>query len=214
VKNLIKHFRYFLYLIVFTGFVSAHAGSYDEFFAAIKRDHPGMMKGLLAQGFDPNTVDELGSPGLVFALRIESYEAASVLIDSPKLLVNAANPQGETALMMACLRGQQALAARLVQRGAAINRDGWSPLHYAAAGEDDSMVMWLLQRGAAINATAPNGNTPLMMAAQTGASASVELLLAKGAEVNRLNLTNLSAADIAEQAGRDNLAQRLRKLMR
>ena len=213
-KNLIKHFRYFLYLIVFTGFVSAHAGSYDEFFAAIKRDHPGMMKGLLAQGFDPNTVDELGSPGLVFALRIESYEAASVLIDSPKLLVNAANPQGETALMMACLRGQQALAARLVQRGAAINRDGWSPLHYAAAGEDESMVMWLLQRGAAINATAPNGNTPLMMAAQTGASASVELLLAKGAEVNRLNLTNLSAADIAEQAGRDNLAQRLRKLMR
>ena len=173
-----------------------------------------MMKGLLAQGFDPNTVDELGSPGLVFALRIESYEAAAVLIDSPKLLVNAANPQGETALMMACLRGQQALAAKLLQRGADINRDGWSPLHYAAAGEDERMVAWLLQRGAAVSATAPNGNTPLMMAAQTGASASVEMLLAKGADVNRLNLMNLSAADIAEQAGRDNLAQRLRRLMR
>lgn len=213
-KYLINHFRYVLYLIVFAGFISAHAGSYDEFFAAIKRDHPAMMKGLLAQGFDPNTVDELGSPGLVFALRIESYEAAAVLIDSPKLLVNAANPQGETALMMACLRGQQALAAKLLQRGADINRDGWSPLHYAAAGEDERMVAWLLQRGAAVNATAPNGNTPLMMAAHTGASASVEMLLAKGADVNRLNLMNLSAADIAEQAGRDNLAQRLRRLMR
>ena len=213
-KYLINHFRYVLYIIVFAGFISAHAGSYDEFFAAIKRDHPAMMKGLLAQGFDPNTVDELGSPGLVFALRIESYEAAAVLIDSPKLLVNAANPQGETALMMACLRGQQALAAKLLQRGADINRDGWSPLHYAAAGEDERMVAWLLQRGAAVNATAPNGNTPLMMAAQTGASASVEMLLAKGADVNRLNLMNLSAADIAEQAGRDNLAQRLRRLMR
>lgn len=212
-KYLIKHFRCALYLIVFAGFVSAHAGSYDEFFAAIKRDHPAMMKGLLAQGVDPNTVDELGSPGLVFALRIESYEVAAVLIDSPKLLVNAANPQGETALMMACLRGQQALAHRLVQRGAEINRDGWSPLHYAAASEDERMVAWLLQRGAAVNATAPNGNTPLMMAAQTGASASVEMLLAKGADVNRLNLMNLSAADIAEQAGRDNLAQRLRRLM-
>jgi ankyrin repeat protein len=210
-----NHFRYAIYLIVFAGFISAHAGSYDEFFAAIKRDHPAMMKGLLAQGFDPNTVDELGSPGLVFALRIESYEAAAVLIDSPKLLVNAANPQGETALMMACLRAQQALAARLVQRGAAINRDGWSPLHYAAAGEDErSMVPWLLQRGAAVNATAPNGNTPLMMATQTGTSASVEMLLTQGADVNRLNLMNLSAADIAEQAGRDHLAQRLRKLMR
>jgi ankyrin repeat protein len=214
VKYLINHFRYVLYLIVFAGFISAHAGSYDEFFAAIKRDHPAMMKGLLAQGFDPNTVDELGSPGLVFALRIESYEAAAVLIDSPKLLVNAANPQGETALMMACLRGQQALAAKLLQRGADINRDGWSPLHYAAAGEDERMVAWLLQRGAAVNATAPNGNTPLMMAAQTGASASVEILLAKGADVKRLNGMNLSAADIAEQAGRDNLAERLRRLMR
>ena len=213
-KNLIKNFRYVVYLIVFAGFTSAYAGSYDEFFAAIKRDHPAMMKGLLAQGFDPNTVDEVGSPGLVFALRMESYEVAAVLIDSPKLLVDAANPQGETALAMASLRGQQALAAKLVQRGAAINRDGWSPLHYAAAGEDERMVAWLLQRGAAVNATAPNGNTPLMMAAQTGASASVEMLLAKGADVNRLNLTNLSAADIAEQAGRDNLAQRLRKLMR
>jgi ankyrin repeat protein len=214
VKKLINHFRYAIYLIVFAGFSSAHAGSYDEFFAAIKRDHPAMMKGLLAQGVDPNTVDELGSPGLVFALRIESYEAAAVLIDSPKLLVNAANPQGETALMMACLRAQQALAARLVQRGAAINRDGWSPLHYAAAGEDERMVAWLLQRAAEVNATAPNGNTPLMMAAQTGASASVEMLLAKSADVNRLNLMNLSAADIAEQGGRDHLAQRLRKLMR
>ena len=208
------YFRYAIYLIVFAGFCSAHAGSYDEFFAAIKRDHPAMMKGLLAQGVDPNTVDELGSPGLVFALRIESYEAAAVLIDSPKLLVNAANPQGETALMMACLRAQQALAARLVQRGAAINRDGWSPLHYAAAGEDERMVAWLLQRAAEVNATAPNGNTPLMMAAQTGSSASVEMLLAKGADVNRLNGMNLSAADIAQQAGRDNLAERLRRLMR
>jgi len=212
--NLMRYFRCAIYLIVFSWNFSAHAGSYDDFFAAIKRDHPAMMKGVLAQGFDPNTVDELGSPGVVFALRIESYEAAAVLIDSPKLLVNAANPQGETALMMACLRGQQALAARLLQRGADLNRDGWSPLHYAAAGEDERMVVWLLQRGAAVNATAPNGNTPLMMAAQTGASASVEILLAKGADVKRLNGMNLSAADIAEQAGRDNLAERLRRLMR
>lgn len=212
--NLKHYLRYAVYAIVLSLNMSAHAGSYDEFFAAIKRDHPAMMKGLLAQGFDPNTVDEVGSPGLVFALRIGSYEAAAVLIDSPKLLVNAANPQGETALMMACLRGQQTLAARLLQRGAALNRDGWSPLHYAAAGEDERMVMWLLQRGADVNATAPNGNTPLMMAAQTGASASVEILLARGADVNRLNGMNLSAADIAEQSGRDNLAERLRKLMR
>jgi hypothetical protein len=42
----------------------------------------------------------------------------------------------------------------------------------------------------------------------------VEILLARGADVKRLNGMNLSAADIAEQAGRDNLAERLRRLMR
>ena len=213
-KFLINNFRFAAYLLVLIGFQCAHAEPYDEFFAAIKRDHANTVESVLRNGFDPNSVDEQGNPGLVLALKIGSYDAASVLLESRRLDPEAANPLGENALMMACLRGQQALAARLLKRGASVNRSGWSPLHYAASGENDSIVAWLLDRGADIDATSASGNTPLMMAAQYGASGSVDLLLAKGADVNRLNQLNLSAADIASQAGRDKLAALLRKRMR
>jgi ankyrin repeat protein len=213
-KSLIKYFRCVAYLFVFIGFQSSFAGTYDDFFTAIKRDHGNTVETVLRGGFDPNTVDEQGNPGLVLALRIGSYEAAAALLESPRLNPDAANPLGEDALMMACLRGQQSMAERLVKRGAAIKRDGWTPLHYAASGEDEGIVAWLLDRGADIEATSTTGNTPLMMAAQYGASASVDALLAKGADVNRLNQSNLSAADIAAQSGRDSLALLLRGRMK
>lgn len=213
-SNLINHLRYCFYLAVFIGYSHVHAAATDDFFAAIKRDHANTVEAVLRNGLDPNTVDDQGNPGLVLALRIGSYEAAAVLLESRRLDPDAANPLGETALMMACLRGQKGMAARLLQRGASVNRTGWTPLHYAASGEDDSIVAWLLDRGADVNATSANGNTPLMMAAQYGASASVDLLLAKGADVTRSNQLNLNAADIASESGRDSLAALLRKRMR
>jgi len=38
--------------------------------------------------------------------------------------------------MMAALRGSLEWTQRLIERGAAINRDGWTPLHYAASGPE------------------------------------------------------------------------------
>ncbi len=213
-KEIRTYFRYLAYLFVLIGFHCAYAGSREDFFTAIKRDHGNTVESVLRGGFDPNTVDEQGYPGLVLALRIGSYEAAAALLESPRLDPDAANPLGETALMLACLRGQQAMAERLFKRGAAVNRVGWTPLHYAASGEDPAIVSWLLDRGADVDATSANGNTPLMMAAQYGASASIDVLLTKGADVNRLNLANLSAADFATQAGREALADMLRRRMK
>lgn len=211
-KNLRKYFTFVSYLFVFAAHQCVAADRTEDFLTSIKRDHRSRMESLLRSGVDPNTTDTSGNPGLVFALRIESYEAAAALIESPKLDPDAANPQGETALMLACLRGQQGLAARLVKRGASIRRDGWTPLHYAAASnEGESMVAWLVDRGALIDAEAPNGNTPLMMAARDGTIASAELLLRLGADATRRNSLNQTAADMAEQAGRDDLAARLRR---
>ena len=63
-----------------------------------------------------------------------------------------------------------------------MHQDGWSPLHYAAAGPEPKIVAMLLDRGAPIDARSPNQTTPLMMAAGYGAEANVDLLLARGAD--------------------------------
>lgn len=212
-KKLGNYFLIAVYLFAVVGFSPARAGSYNDFVTAIKRDHRHIVEALLQRGFDPNTVDEQGQPGIVAALLLESYQVAAALAESPQLQLEAANPSGETALMMASLRGQTALVQRLLERGAAVNRPGWSPLHYAASAPDDDALKLLLQRGAAVDARAPNGMTPLMMAASVGPSTAVDLLLAAGAQPGLRNDQGQSAADCARQQGRDWLADRLERLM-
>ena len=96
--------------------------------------------------------------------------------------------------MMAALRGQLDWARRLLERGAKVHQAGWSPLHYAATGPEPKIVALLLDRGAPIDAPSPNRTTPLMMAARYGAEASVDLLLARGADKRLRNDRDLDAA--------------------
>lgn len=209
-----NYIRLIVYLIVASWVSMGHAGSREDFFVAITRDHRQTIESLLQRGFDPNTLDDRGQPGLVLALRLESYEAAAALSDHPKLDVDAAGPTGETALMMASLRGKTALVRHLLARGAAVNRPGWSALHYAASAPDEEPMKLLLAKGAEINAESPNRTTPLMMAAQYGPIDCVDLLLKAGADARRRNDLGLSAADFASRAGRDSLAAKLERLIR
>jgi ankyrin repeat protein len=188
---------------------AAAAGSYDDFFTAIVRDNPRTIKSLLDKGFDANTRDEKGQTGLYVAIRNESLNAAEAILNGPKLDVNALNAAGESALMMAALKGQLELATKLLAHGAAVNKEGWAPLHYAATGPNDAVIGLLIDRGADIDARSPNGSTPLMLAAGYGPESNVDLLLKRGADVKRLNDLKLGAVDFARRAGRDSLAERL-----
>jgi len=71
------------------------------------------------------------------------------------------------------------------------------------------MPVLLLDRGAPIDAGSPNGSTALMMAAQYGSEASVDLLLSRGADAKIKNDRGLTAGDFARLAKRDALAARL-----
>ena len=76
-KNRRKYFQLGLYLIVLNGFCEVKAGSYEDFFTAIRRDHRNNIEELLKRGFDPNTVDEQGQPGLILALKLESFKVSA-----------------------------------------------------------------------------------------------------------------------------------------
>jgi ankyrin repeat protein len=189
------------------------AGAYDDFFKAIALDQPLVIDSLLERGFDPNTVNPDGTPALIKALQEQSYKAAQALIYSPQLRADVRSARDESPLMLVALRGQDALAVQLVSRGAAINKAGWTPLHYAATGGHLRMCAFLIGAGAEINAESPNGTTPLMMAAMYGNSAVVKLLLESGAEAYLRNDQELSALDFARKAGREDSAQLIQQVL-
>ena len=204
-----NHFRYIVYLFVIATVFSANAGSFDDFFSAIKNDNASAAADLLKRGFDPNTRDAKGQPGLTAAMQARSVKVARVLLEQPGIDVNALNPAGESALMLAALKGELAGAELLLGRGAAVSMAGWSPIHYAATGPEPQLVKLLLDRGADIDAASPNGTTPLMMAAQYGSEESVKLLLQRGADLSRRNQRGLGPGDFARLSGREPLVRLL-----
>lgn len=196
---------------LFAGCASADPGT--DFFVAITRDNGSAIRTMLARGFDPNTRNAEGQPGLYVALRRESMKAAAALVEAKGLDVNALSPAGESPLMMAALKGDVALSKKLIALGAKVNKTGWSPLHYAATGPNVDEIKLLLNEGADIDPRSPNGSTPLMLAAGYGPEKNVELLLFFGADLKRQNDLKLTAADFAGQAGRESLEHQLREAM-
>lgn len=196
----------------------AAADALEDFRTAIVRDNDRAIVNLLLRGMDANTVDAQGQPALVRALRLESWRAADALLLAPGLNVDAANPQGETALMLACNKGRLDFVQRLLAKGAAVNRPGWTPLHYAASADHPDSVaiarLLVQEHYAYIDAASPNGSTPLMLAAQYGSQAMVELLLEEGADVQLRNQLGLNAIDFAQRSQRGYLADILQAGLR
>lgn len=187
-----------------TAALAATSAQVAEFFRAVQIDDPNTVKTLLAAGVDPNQPNPVGGePALVLAVREGSMRVFRALLDVPGIQVDAPALNGNTALMMAAFKHNQPAAEALLTRGAAVNRPGWTPLHYAAASGDEAIALLLIKRGARVDAVSPpasGGMTPLMMAAREGHPDMVAFLTEKGANPQLRNTEGLTAAQIAERA--------------
>jgi len=193
---------------------AVHAAPVDELVIASEMNDGRAVLGLLLKGVDPNQADSRGRKAIFMAVREESLRALDSLLASPQTQVDEANAKGETPLMIAAIRGSLPAVQMLVKRGAAVNREGWTPLHYACSGPDNGVTAWLLAQGAEINARSENGTTPLMMAARYGATDLVQVLLNAGAEPRAANEQELTAADFADRGGRNLIAAELRRIIK
>jgi ankyrin repeat protein len=103
--------------------------------------------------------------------------------------VNAAQPDGMTALHWAADRGDAELAGMLLYAGAnpnAMTRIGeYTPLHVASRDGNAAVIKMLLEKGAdAAAKTTNSGVTPLHLAAASGNIEAVSALLEKKVDVN------------------------------
>ena len=212
--NLNQYIKYCIYIVVFVGFSLAMAGSYEDYFVAIKQDDANAIRALLQRGFDPNTRNPEGEHGLALAIRQPSPKVAVLLVETPRVDLDALNQHDESPLMLASLKGQLELCERLIAKGAGVNKPGWTPLHYAATHGHVDIMNLLLEHHAYIDAASPNGSTPLMMAALYGTPAAVKVLLEAGADPLLKNDQGLTAIDFANRAQRTESADLIAAFVR
>lgn len=132
------------------------------------------------------TAADLGRPAMVEAAKNGDREAIRALLQK-KVDVNAAEPDGSTALHWASYRDDVETADLLLKAGAKANAAtdlGVTPLWPASENGSSAMVRRLLEAGANPNLALASGETPLMVASRSGYPEVVELLLAKGANPN------------------------------
>ena len=123
---------------------------------------------------------------LVEALESGNAAGARVLLQEG-VPVDAAQPDGTTALHWAARWNQSEIVTLLLHAGAdvdAANRYGVTALSLACLNGSVSVVATLLAGGADPNTRTPEGEMPLMTAARTGNANVVKLLLGSGADIH------------------------------
>lgn len=205
---MLKHyFKYLIFSIVLIGYLPVKAGSYEDFFKALEFDQAEVVQNLLERGFDPNSPNPQGQPALMLAMQKSSNKVAEVLLNWKTTNLSISNPQSETPLMLAAITNQLAWAQKLIEKGADVNKKGWTPLHYAATKGHIEMMRLLMENHAYLDAESPNGTTPLMMAAHYGTSMATKLLLEEGADPRLKNQLGISALEFARKANKAESAQ-------
>lgn len=179
---------------------TASAASLDDIFNAAKLGDAAEVAQLVKQGMDVNSSDPNGNTLLILAVREEQPKVVSELLKQRGIKLNARNSSGDSALMLASLRGFAGIAQQLLEAGAAFEHAGWNPLLYAAFEGRLAIVNMLLEKGANPNVLAPNRTTPLMFAARNGHEDVVRVLLQAGANIDWKNDQNENAESWAAKS--------------
>jgi ankyrin repeat protein len=127
-----------------------------------------------------------GDRPLIEAAKNADSNAVRTLVAN-KADVNAAEPDGATALHWAAYRDDLETVDALLRAGANVNAVtdlGVTPLWNASLNGSSALVRRLLDAGANPNLALLAGETPLMVAARAGKAEVVDMLAGKGANVN------------------------------
>jgi len=123
---------------------------------------------------------------LIDAVRARDLATVQKLI-AARADLNAAQPDGTTALHLAAHQDAVDVVQALIRAGAnvkAANRYGATPLWLASINGSAAVIELLIEAGADANAASPEAETPLMVAARTGKVDAVRALLSHGANPN------------------------------
>jgi ankyrin repeat protein len=171
-------------------------GSTPLMYAALYLPDAAGLRQLMKHGADPNAANAFGATALIWATG--SLEKVKLLVEHGAD-VNARSKLGKTALLVAASRdGAGPVVSYLLAHGARadvkddlnglpgipVGGGGTSALIQAAKARDGEALAALLKSGAAVNEKEKNGSTALLNAIASQNHGNIQLLLARGADVN------------------------------
>jgi formylglycine-generating enzyme required for sulfatase activity len=113
--------------------------------------------------------------------------------------IHDAASKGDVSKVKALLKAKQGLVN-------AADKDGATPLHYAAGADQKAVVEVLIDNKADINTRKRDGVTALQVAAALGYKDIVELLLANGADASVKDKKGRTALSVARDRGQTEIA--------
>nr|XP_022310050.1 BRCA1-associated RING domain protein 1-like isoform X4 [Crassostrea virginica] len=116
------------------------------------------------------------------------------------LNIDKKNAKGETALQVACIKGDLEKVKTLICSGANPNTQdnaGWTPLHEACHYGHLAISEQLLQSGSLVDVPGTDNETPLHDAVRHLRIQCVKLLVQYGASINARNIKGLTSMDLA-----------------
>jgi len=183
----------------------------DAFFRYILLDDVnGVKKSLKNKDLSPNTLSKYGEAPLPYAVKEDSYKVFKYLTQVPDIDIDMENKSTENAVMMLAFKGRLDLVKYMVDElGAEPEKEGWTPLHYAATSGHLDIVEYLISKEVDVDAHSPNDTTPLMLAARFGHIKVVKFLLDQQADLALHNKQDLTAIDFAYINNQKEIAQGL-----
>jgi ankyrin repeat protein len=116
------------------------------------------------------------------AVKAGDVAAVRALLDADPNLITARDGVGNSAVLLAIYYGKESVKELLLETGVELDI-----FEAAATGKSDHVAALLAQDASLANTYAPDGFTPLGLAAFFGRREVVELLLQQGADVNAVS---------------------------
>ena len=191
----------------------ADPNKYDEFGrsaaeAAIQGDHPDVVQLLLDNRATLNRASstglDLGVSALLMAAQGGHRDLVQQLLKRRVVNVNYQDKDGLSPLLIAVIRGYEAIVQLLLKKGvdtSLTDKDDLTALMMAVKGGYQSLVVLLLEYEADVTARNKDGQTPLMLAVEEGHEAIAFLLLQHGATTDARDRSGRTPLDVAVSKG-------------